>query len=80
MGFSVAGGGSKKFKLPGSNDVDSISAFAKSLIDGTATPDYKSAEPPETNDGDVIVVVGKTFEAIVKDETKDVLLEVYAPW
>lgn len=80
MGFSVAGGGSKKFKLPGSNDADSISAFAKTLIDGTATPEYKSAEPPETNDGDVIVVVGKTFDAIVKDETKDVLLEVYAPW
>jgi len=24
--------------------------------------------------------VGKNFDAIVKDPTKDVLLEVYAPW
>jgi hypothetical protein len=25
-------------------------------------------------------VVGKNFDKIVKDEAKDVLLEVYAPW
>lgn len=26
------------------------------------------------------VVVGKTFDEIVNDETKDVLIEFYAPW
>lgn len=26
------------------------------------------------------IVVGKTVDSIVFDETKDVLLEVYAPW
>merc|ERR550537_857944 len=51
------------------------------MIDGTATPDYKSADIPESNkDGDVTIVVGKSFTDIVLDETKDVLLEVYAPW
>jgi hypothetical protein len=34
----------------------------------------------DAKDGDVLVVVGKNFEEIVLDETKDVLLEVYAPW
>ena len=34
----------------------------------------------DAEDGDVLVVVGKNFEQIVLDETKDVLLEVYAPW
>ncbi len=34
----------------------------------------------DAKDGDVIVVVGKNFEQVVLDETKDVLLEVYAPW
>lgn len=39
------------------------------------------SEPiPETNDEPVKVVVGKNFEEIVMDPTKDVLLEVYAPW
>ena len=46
-------------------------------------PDMKSAEVPTgeaATDGDVLVVVGKSFDQIVLDETKDVLLEVYAPW
>jgi len=34
----------------------------------------------DAKDGDVVVVVGKNFEQVVLDETKDVLLEVYAPW
>lgn len=46
-------------------------------------PDVKSGEIPtgaDAKDGDVVVVVGKSFETIVLDDTKDVLLEVYAPW
>lgn len=34
----------------------------------------------DATDGDVVVVVGKNFEQVVLDETKDVLLEIYAPW
>lgn len=52
----------------------------QSVLDGTAVPDYKSAQVPNppTDDG-VTVVVGKNFDEIVLDETKDVLLEVGAP-
>ena len=32
------------------------------------------------NSGPVKVVVGTTFESIVMDPTKDVLVEFYAPW
>lgn len=40
-------------------------------------PEYKSAPiPDEPTDGGVTVVVGKNFDKIVKDKTKDVLLEV----
>lgn len=81
MGFSVAGGGGKKFKIPGDYNLENLKAFAQSMVDGTAQQEFKSAPIPENNkEGDVTVVVGKSFDDIVLDETKDVLLEVYAPW
>lgn len=51
-------------------------AFGRSLADGTAPVWLKSEPVPETNDGPVTVVVGATFDEIVMDRTKDVLLEV----
>lgn len=55
----------------------SLKAFAESVLDGTAEPEYKSAPiPDEPTDGGVVVVVGKNFDSIVKDADKDVLLEV----
>lgn len=40
----------------------------------------KSEEIPATNDAPVKVIVGKSFADIALDETKDVLVEFYAPW
>lgn len=40
----------------------------------------KSEEIPADNSAPVKVVVGKQFDEIVLDETKDVLVEFYAPW
>jgi len=59
---------------------ETVSNFVKGAMDGTYKNYKKSEAIPETNDGPVKVVVGKTFEQIVYDETKDVLLEIYAPW
>lgn len=52
------------------------------LVDGKLAPLLKSEEPPATpaKPGEVVVVTGKTLDAIAKDPTKDVLLEIYAPW
>lgn len=42
---------------------------------------YVKSEPiPESNDGPVKVLVADTFDAIVNDPEKDVLVEFYAPW
>ncbi|GAB5355043.1 hypothetical protein AAMO2058_000172100 [Amorphochlora amoebiformis] len=57
-----------------------LSAFLQSVIDGKAEPTYKSEEIPESQEGPVHVLVGKEFDKIVKDSTKDVLVEFYAPW
>ncbi|CAI5998100.1 unnamed protein product [Closterium sp. NIES-65] len=75
---STAGG--LKYRMKEAITEASIKAFAKSFIDGDLKPFYKSEPAPEKDDGPVTVVVGDTFEKIVLDESKDVLLEVYAPW
>lgn len=35
---------------------------------------------PTNNDGPLVQVVGKTFDEIVMDPTKDVFVKFYAPW
>jgi protein disulfide-isomerase A1 len=57
-----------------------IAAWVKTFLDGTLAPTIKSEEIPAENNGPVKVVVAKTFDQIVNDKTKDVLLEFYAPW
>ena len=43
-------------------------------------PVIKSQPVPKKQSGPVTVVVGKTFDKIVLDEKKDVMIELYAPW
>jgi protein disulfide-isomerase A1 len=61
-------------------NVKSISNFLDQTVVGKYAGFKKSEPIPESNDGPVKVVVGKQFEEIVFDKTKDVLLEFYAPW
>lgn len=60
--------------------VDNIGAFVDDALAGKLKPHLKSEEPPASNDGPVTIVVGKTFEEIVRDPSKDVLVKYYAPW
>ena len=60
---------------------DSLTSFLEGILDGSVEPTMASEEIPENDmDGNVKIVVGKSFDAIVRDPTKDVLIEVYAPW
>lgn len=47
---------------------------------GTLKPHLKSEPVPEKQEGPVTVVVGKSFEDVVLDTSKDVLVKFYAPW
>jgi len=68
-------------RFNGTLTVEDIEAFASGIMDGSIKPDLKSDDVPEDDkDGHVQIVVGHTVEDIVFDSTKDVLLEVYAPW
>ncbi|XP_027911718.1 protein disulfide isomerase-like 1-4 [Vigna unguiculata] len=70
----------RKFLLDGDVTVDKITAFGNDFLEDKLKPFLKSDPVPESNDGDVKIVVGNNFDDIVLDESKDVLLEIYAPW
>ncbi|CAF4622970.1 unnamed protein product, partial [Rotaria magnacalcarata] len=55
-----------------------LEEFARGVASGDHEQYIKSQPVPEQTD-DVKVVVGKNFNDIVNDDTKDVLIEFYAP-
>uniref|UniRef100_A0A672TPP6 protein disulfide-isomerase n=1 Tax=Strigops habroptila TaxID=2489341 RepID=A0A672TPP6_STRHB len=58
-----------------------ISTFIQDVLDGKVKPHLLSAEPPEDWDTQAVkVLVGKTFEQVAFDETKNVFVKFYAPW
>ena len=59
---------------------DAIKAFVDEFVGGKIEPSIKSEPIPETQEGPVTVVVAKNYNDIVLDDTKDVLIEFYAPW
>ena len=65
---------------PADLTVDLIGKFIADVQSGAIKPHLKSEKIPESNDGPVTVLVGKNFDDIVKDTTKDVLVKYYAPW
>jgi len=72
----------KKFKMTDAFSMDTFEQFIKDVQAGNVDPYLKSEPLPEGNDepGKVKIVVGKNYDEIVNDETKDVLMEYYAPW
>jgi len=59
---------------------EGVSEWIAKFVSGELSPTIKSEEIPAENNGPVITVVAKSFDSIVLDSTKDVLLEFYAPW
>jgi len=72
--------GNQRYRLEGEVNQESMKKFVSDYLAGLLEPYIKSAPIPETNDEAVTVVVGKTFNDIVLDPTKDVMIELYAPW
>lgn len=71
----------KNFLYTGEFNAEGLTAHAKGMLDGTIQPHMKS-QPVEAQpaDEEVFTLVGKNFEEIVFDNTKDVMVEFYAPW
>eukprot|EP00455_Lapot_gusevi_P011784 TRINITY_DN154_c0_g1_i2.p2 TRINITY_DN154_c0_g1~~TRINITY_DN154_c0_g1_i2.p2 ORF type:complete len:470 (+),score=215.22 TRINITY_DN154_c0_g1_i2:71-1480(+) len=60
--------------------VAELRKFVTAWSKGELEPFFKSEPIPETNDGDVKVIVGKNFKELVLDSSQNVLVEFYAPW
>ena len=59
--------------------VEKVNEFLTGIENGTLKSHLRSAEPPLEQSGNVIEVVGKQFDEIVMDPSKDVLIQLYAP-
>ncbi|UJR35665.1 hypothetical protein I4U23_028415 [Adineta vaga] len=69
----------EKYKMTGDFSYEALEDFARKLVKGDLEQYLKSQPVPEQTE-DVKVIVAKNFNDIVNDETKDVLIEFYAPW
>jgi len=71
----------QKFVMTGEFDMPVFEAFVRDFLAGKLEPHVKSEPlPADGNAGPLKVAVGKNFEEVVNDPTRDVLIEFYAPW
>ncbi|KAL8587058.1 hypothetical protein ACOMHN_023448 [Nucella lapillus] len=61
-------------------DSDQIREFLTLFREAKLAAYMKSQPVPKKQKGPVKVVVYKSFDQVVRDKTKDVLIEMYAPW
>jgi len=54
--------------------------WVEQYLAGNLQPQLKSQPIPETQDESVYTLVGKNFEDVVFDDSKDVFIEFYASW
>mmetsp|Transcript_24655 Transcript_24655/g.36317 ORF Transcript_24655/g.36317 Transcript_24655/m.36317 type:complete len:480 (-) Transcript_24655:154-1593(-) len=72
----------KKYPFDGDlKSSDSVSAHVSAVLSGSVKPTLKSeAVSPEDTTSDVVVLRGSSFNELVLENEKDVLVEFYAPW
>ncbi|KAG7262942.1 hypothetical protein CRUP_008722 [Coryphaenoides rupestris] len=81
VNVGILGEGGKKYAMePEEFDSEVLRDFVMAFKKGKVKPLIKSQPLPKNNKGPVKVVVGKSFDDIVMDPAKDVLIEFYAPW
>lgn len=74
----------KQLKYPLDQSVEvtaeAVSNLVQQYLEGKVEPTLKSEPVPESQDEPVYVLVGKNFEEVVFDDSKDVFIEFYATW
>jgi protein disulfide-isomerase A1 len=71
-----------KYPFDQSKDVtpEGISDWVTKYLDGKLEPSLKSQPIPAEQNEAVYTLVGKSFEDVVYDDSKDVFIEFYASW
>ncbi|KAJ7781196.1 thioredoxin-like protein [Mycena metata] len=59
---------------------EGVEAWVKAYLDGDLTPQLKSEPIPEVQEENVYYLVGKEFDKVIYDDSKDVFIEFYASW
>lgn len=59
---------------------EGLEAFIEAFHAGSLSAKIKSQEAPEVQEGPVVIVTANTYDELVLDEDKDVLIEFYATW
>lgn len=80
VGIKTAKGEKYAMQEEFSRDGKALDRFLQDYFDGKLKRYMKSEPIPENNDGPVKVVVAENFDELVNDDSKDVLIEFYAPW
>ena len=59
---------------------EALSSFVQAFLQGELKPTIKSEPIPETQQGLVTMIVGATYENLVINNDKDVLVDYYTQW
>lgn len=59
---------------------DEVDALVSQFLDGKLEPSLKSQPIPAEQTENVFELVGRQFDEVVFDDSKDVFVEFYAPW
>merc|ERR1719235_1134217 len=69
-----------KYRLTEKVTAASVTSFVRGVQSGEVRPHLKSEDAPQEQTEAVYNLVGSTFESVVMDTSKDVLVKFYAPW
>ncbi|XP_009338035.2 protein disulfide isomerase-like 1-6 [Pyrus x bretschneideri] len=72
--------GNSKYLLESNPSPSNLEEFCSGLLRGTVSPHFKSQPIPDNKNVTVQSIVGKTFDDLVLNSHKNVVLEVYTPW
>ena len=80
VAVAIWAGRRQRYAMKQDFTTENVQDFVSDYFATKLQPVIKSQAVPKKNKGPVKIVVGSTFNKIVNDASKDVMIELYAPW